>query len=43
MKRLKDLPDSPLDALVSVQNVNDTDEVIITIVRKVEDALGPEK
>lgn len=32
MKRLSDLADSPLDALLEIQNAHDTDEAIVATV-----------
>lgn len=43
MKKLADLPDSPLNELVTVQNVDDTDATVLDTIQKVEQALGPEK
>lgn len=43
MKKLSSLPDSPLDALLDIQNAHDTDETIVATVWRVEDALGEHK
>jgi len=43
MKKLDDLPDSPLNQLVAVQSVDDTDATVLDTIQKVEQALGPEK
>lgn len=32
MKKLSSLPDSPLDALLDIQNAHDTDEAIVATV-----------
>lgn len=43
MKKLDDLPDSPLNQLVAVQSVDDTDATVLDTIQKVEQALGSEK
>lgn len=43
MKKLADLPDSPLNELLAIQRVDDSDGAILATIQKVEQALGPEK